>query len=148
MENCFLCQNLISPKAKSCSHCGQPWPANYGMHPVQKIILGFTVDVLVPILKFILAITFTLGLIFLLSFTAPWFVKISTFSLEIYEIDVFGIFLYWSFNTIFILFLCKLSIHIANFYRSKEIEENDLKLIAISIVLGFIVTVTLGSVLF
>ena len=118
------------------------------MHPVQKIILGFTVDVLVPILKFILAITFTLGLIFLLSFTAPWFVKISTFWLEIYEIDVFGIFLYWSFNTIFILLLFKLSIHIANFYRSKEIEENDLKLIAISIVLGFIVTVTLGSVLF
>ena len=140
MKQCFICQKLISSDAKSCPHCGQPWPANYGLHPVKGFIIDFVVAVIFPILKVVFSFFVLFGTFFALSYPAAWFWN----AILADRPEFIEFFFLWCFFTILTLFLWKVAISIINVFRTNEIMENDIKLLSISLVLGFILSGTLG----
>ena len=140
MQQCFICQKLISTNAKSCPNCGQPWPANYGSHPVKVSIINFVVEVITPMLKFIFGLFALIGLLFALSYPAAWFWN----AILADRPEFIEFFFLWCFFTVLTLFLWKVAISIINVFRTNEIVENDIKLVSISLVLGFILSGTLG----
>ena len=140
MQQCFICQKLISTDAKSCPGCGQPWPANYGLHPVKGIIIDFVVAVIFPVLKVVFSFFALFGTFFALSYPAAWLWDTTLAD----KPELIEFFFLWCFFTILTLFLCKVAIRIINVFRTNEIMENDLKLVSITLVLGFILSLVLG----
>jgi len=144
MQQCFLCEKLISTDAKSCPNCGQPWPANYGSHPVKRLIVDFMVEVIFPILKVIFGFFALFSALYWLAYPASWFWH--TILKEKPEHVEF--FFLWCFYTVLTLFLWKVAISVINIFRTNEIMENDAKLLSISIVLAFILSGTVGLKVF
>lgn len=140
MQQCFICQKSISTDAKSCPNCGQPWPANYGSHPVKIFIVNFLVKVIFPILKFVFGFIAFFGTLFALSYPAAWFWN----TILADKTEFIEFFFLWCFFTVLTLFFWKVAISIINVFRTNEIMENDTKLVSISLILGFILSGTLG----
>jgi len=122
------------------AEAGRRWPANYGLHPVKGFIIDFVVAVIFPISKVVFGFFVLFGTIFALSYPAAWFWN----AILADRPKVIEFFFLWCFFTVLTLFLWKVAISIINVFRTNEIMENDIKLLSISLVLGFILSGTLG----
>ena len=148
MQQCFICQKLISTDAKSCPNCGQPWPANYGSHPVKRLIVDFMIEAIFPILKVIFGFFALFGTLYWLSYPTSWLWNFILYPLGAHETNFGDVFLLSCFLTIFILFSLKVAISIIEIFFKAEILENDIILICISIVIGLFLSAALGNDIF
>ena len=98
------------------------------------------VAVIFPVLKVVFGFFALFGTVFALSYPAAWFWDTTLAD----KPELIEFFVLWCFFSILTLFLCKVAIQIINVFRTNEIMENDLKLVSITLVLGFILSGAIG----